>query len=109
MKRPKFPTASLHSVRQLSYQDGGAFVQEAYLFEHNGAFYLEVAAGYQQADESSWYKLENKPTKWPEDDGEFWADPHTDQSEKNAHGESDLFHSFGVHGETVGNPYGVSC
>ncbi len=95
----------LHSVHQLSDQDYGAFVQEATLFEVGGVFFLEVSAGYQVADTSQWYKLEGEPTKWPEDDGELWADPHTDQSERNTHGCSDLSDTFGVHGEQTTNPF----
>ena len=98
-------TDPVRSIHQLSDQDFGAFVQEAdyYFFPSltGNKHLLRVAADYQEADTEAWYELEEAPTKWPEDDGETWADPHRDQSEKNVHGESDLSTTFGVHGTTT--------
>ena len=51
----------------ISWGDGGAFVDQAKLYKYEDRWVLIVGYGYAKAHDFEWYLLEAEPTKWPEE------------------------------------------
>lgn len=89
---------NVQEVRALSEEDYGPFLQVLRVYEHEGAYYLSLNAGYgrEQDNEERWYLLVGKPTlptkESLEENGGL--DPCCDQS-------GELPHLVGVAGKEV--------